>query len=251
MQNKNIKQIIALILCLICIFGCASSAEVRYPQKQESSFVTDSADIFSMELIESINDLNKVVSNKTDVNLYVASVRFLDGENKEQYAKELFKKWELETNDFLLLLSIGNEEYFALSGKDLERKISNNLVNGIFVSSGFTDEFKKENYNNAVALFFNAYTSLLQKNFNVKFKDKLITNYRNTPSYTMKTNDTFKFNFDTDNKKDNSNIRNFILLLLLIGYIINKKNSKPKKGCGCSSIIIIYILFTILGKLLD
>ncbi len=252
MHNKKLIRFFAIVFCLLCMFNNTSFANIRYPEKPENSFINDEADIFSIELVDSINKLNETANKKANINIYIASVRFLDGENKELYTKELFNRWELGSNDFLLLVSIGDEEYYAVSGSALEKRIPTSLVNGSFVNSGFNEEFKNENYNNAIALFFNNYTSLIQKNYNVSFNDKIIPNYSTTQIYAKpKTDNIVKFNYDVVNKKDNINIGNFILLILLIGYIINKKNSKPKKGCGCSTIIIIYIIFTLIGKVFN
>ena len=119
------KKTFALWVAVLLCFGVTSvSAAPRFPAKTASGIVTDNASVLSHEMIDALNDFSKLLKDKDQIRLNVVTVHFLDGEDVRIYAKELFERWNLGTEDLLLLLAIGEDKAYTAAGAHAASKLS-------------------------------------------------------------------------------------------------------------------------------
>lgn len=121
-----------LALSMICavIFSPLSILAIDIPDPSAGFYVADYADVISDETEKAIDALNVQLENTNGAQIVVATVDFLDGENIDDYAYEMFNEWEIGSSEYnngvLLLLAIGEDNYYCLQGDG----ISDNLSSG-------------------------------------------------------------------------------------------------------------------------
>ena len=125
MKLKNILLPFCLFLLLI---NTISIKGFDVPEPSDNYYVLDSANVISEETEKMIIKLNAELENKNGSQLVVAAVDFLDGESIDDVAYEMFNKWEIGSSEYnngvLLLLAIGEEDYYCLQGDGITDSIS-------------------------------------------------------------------------------------------------------------------------------
>ncbi len=140
------------ILCLLAVLllTIPAAAEPRYPSK--SGVATDAAAVFSISLLEDLRKLDKRLDKADAPQLYIATVDFLDGADVESYVNALFSRWNLEDDEMLLLIAVGEEAYAIASGKNVDRLVSQTTQTKL-LSGHFREPFMNQQYDAAVAAF--------------------------------------------------------------------------------------------------
>ena len=99
----------------------------------ENTWVHDYGDIISEKAENEIN--NRIDSLGGGAQVVVVTVDFFDGYSAEDYAYKLFNEWGIgdktENNGVLLLVSMGEEEYYYLQGSGLEKKLPSSTLGRI------------------------------------------------------------------------------------------------------------------------
>ena len=96
------KKWLCMLLCLaVLLVPFGAMAAVRMPEMRGN--INDSADILSAQTTNDLADFIKQVTKRADIDLYVATVHFLDGMDVQAYTDQLFAKWELTDEDLLLV----------------------------------------------------------------------------------------------------------------------------------------------------
>lgn len=168
----------AIVLVLLCT-PLLSLAAARYPTLRGT--VTDDTNVLSEDLVKDIAKLNERAEDDTDVRLHVALVHFLDGENVQTYANTLFERWDLGKTDFLLVGAVGEDRFATVTGDSLKEQFSDANAQNLLYSSRFSDLFKAQQYNEALAQYFIAFADMLNKQYSVKIKtSNLFSQYRGT-----------------------------------------------------------------------
>lgn len=104
--------------------GTCDAAKIapRYPK--QDGYATDAARILSATTLEDLGTVDKRLDKAGVLQLKIATVDFLDGQDADDYADALFDRWDLDDDDVLLLLAIGNGEYAISAGSDASRKLT-------------------------------------------------------------------------------------------------------------------------------
>ncbi len=115
---------LALWVVLLPLFALADIPK----EPMQAFFVNDFADVISKEDEAEMLELGQAVQDQSEAQVVAVTVNFLDGMESEEYAAQLFNKWELgqkgKNNGVLLLLSIGDREIWTTVGEGLEKKLS-------------------------------------------------------------------------------------------------------------------------------
>lgn len=118
------KRVLTLTLALALAVVLAAPALAVVPDRPENQYVLDQAGVLSEETEQEIISQNQKLFQETGAQIVVVAVDFLDGEEIDDYAYSLFNIWGIgsqeRNNGLLLLLAIGEENYYAQAGTGIE-----------------------------------------------------------------------------------------------------------------------------------
>lgn len=150
------------ILCLLAVLLLAlpASAEPRYPEK--GGVATDAAAVLSAEVLEDLRTLDKRLDKADVPQICLATVDFLDTQDVQDYADALFDLWNLDSDEMLLLICVGEESYAISTGRDVDRLLSSSVQEKL-LTSRFREPFLDERYDAAISAYIPALVSELSK----------------------------------------------------------------------------------------
>ena len=152
------KRIAAIFLSLVMtLAACAALAKV--PDQPETfayaydfdGTVLDSADISAIE------EIGSALESATGVQAIAVVVDFLDGEDPADYVTDLINKWGVgdadKDNGLLLLMSVGDEDYWAVQGKGIEKDLTSAELDQMLYDY-LDNDFAKEDYDSGAKNFY-------------------------------------------------------------------------------------------------
>lgn len=141
----------------VFLFPIGAMAVVEAP---ESVYVGDYANVLTEQTEQYIIAQNQTLSELTGAQIVVVTVDFLDGMEIEDYAYTIFNAWGIgdaeQNNGLLLLLAIGEENYYAMQGKGLEGVLSSGTL-GDYLYDYLEADFAVGAYDAGVYKVFNAF----------------------------------------------------------------------------------------------
>lgn len=121
---KKLAQGLIAFLAMIAVSVWTVSA-FTVPQPLENFYVADYANVINSQDAEAIRTVNKNLEARNGSQIVVATFDFLDGEAIDDVAYDLFNGWKIgsadDNNGVLLVLAIGEEDYYCLQGKGWRR----------------------------------------------------------------------------------------------------------------------------------
>lgn len=201
---------LALALCL-----AVPALAISIPQRPENQYVLDEAGVLSEETEQEIIDTNNTLFEETGAQVVVVAVDFLGGEDIEDYAYTLFNSWGIgsveRNNGLLLLLAIGEDNYYAMSGYGLEDYFDGAKLKGM-LNDYLEEDFAARDYDAGVEKFFSQAVSQVKTYY---------ANY--TDEYTPGETDP-DYDYDDDGQYEPSfgerTGRFFRNLLSVVGVVI-------------------------------
>ena len=122
------RRIFVIMLMLSLVLAASGSAFAGIPEPTASFYVADYADVITQETEQHIIEKNAELEYYCDgAQIVVVTVDFLDGMDIEDYCYKLFNDWQIgstSNNGVLLLLTIGEENYWCMVGKGLEGELT-------------------------------------------------------------------------------------------------------------------------------
>lgn len=126
------KLAISLLLSVNLVFGASAYSSAQIPEPPQSVFVGDYANVLSESTEQHIIRNGGALDNLTGAQIVVVTVDFTGGADIEDYAYEIFNTWGIgnaeRDNGLLLLLVIGEENYWALQGSGIENSLTSGLL---------------------------------------------------------------------------------------------------------------------------
>lgn len=151
--------IFSLAVFLIPIWTNTGVAYGGVIDKSDSFYVADTANVISADTENYIIEKNGELEALCGGQIVVATVDFLDSMDIEDYAYKLFDDWEIgdkdENNGILLLLTIGEENYWCMQGKGLESKLTSGDIDDILWDY-LEEDFAAGDYDAGVRSVFDA-----------------------------------------------------------------------------------------------
>lgn len=148
-MRKHLSLLIAVACLLACLCSCAA-AEPRYPNR--SGETTDAAGVLSPATLADLRTLDDRLDDADALRLTLVTVDFLDAADVNDYAAALFERWDLDDDDMLLLLAVGEDKYAIHSGADVDRLISPAIQNKLLAAC-LEEPFLLQEYDAAIAAF--------------------------------------------------------------------------------------------------
>jgi uncharacterized protein len=170
------KKFTTLLIFLLLI---SSVYAIDYPKLKE--FVTDNADLISMEDEQKIIEIAKKIEQETSVEIAIVTINSLEGLDKETYALELFEQAGIgkkdKDNGLLILIAIEEREYRVEVGYGLEGLIpdSSKVTIGTRV---LEPNFKQDEFGKGI------YESLIVIQDILEGEGEILSRYKST--YTTK-----------------------------------------------------------------
>ena len=153
----------ALLMILLLYSPLNALAVPRYPEKADL-IVSDKANILSKDTVDDLNTFHNTLKNKTGVKLWVVTVHFLDGMDISDFAREVFRLWNLGDEDLLLLLSSGDEEAATIAGETLKLRLPADSQRQL-LNFYFLNDFQNEQYESAFSKYIPQLASSLSNSY--------------------------------------------------------------------------------------
>jgi uncharacterized protein len=138
---------LAVLLCAV-----ATAVSVNYPAL--TGRIVDQANIISADARNAIEPKLADLEAKSGIQLVVATVTSLEGQEIEPYANELFRSWKLgqkDKNNGVLLLVAPNEHRVRIEvGYGLEGTLTDALST-VIITNAITPRFKTGDFNGGIA----------------------------------------------------------------------------------------------------
>ena len=149
------KRLCAVFAALMVLVSCAAAA----PDKPESGFVADEANVLSAGTIEHINEYNEILYSNTGAVIAIATVKNTGGREIDDFTYRLFNDWGVgdrkESNGLLLLLDIEGDNYFLAPGEKLAKILDEDDL-WYFLDGYLEDDFAAKDYDAGVRKVFDA-----------------------------------------------------------------------------------------------
>ncbi|MDE1162592.1 MAG: TPM domain-containing protein [Acidobacteriaceae bacterium] len=143
-----------LSLLTIALATCAvASAETVASLGQPTAYVNDYANVLSSQAKEEDEALCREVHDKTHAQIFVATVKTLDGTDVDQYANDLFHTWKIgekkTDRGVLILLATNDHKYRIEVGYGLEGALNDAKAGDI--GRSMVPALRARDYDSAVA----------------------------------------------------------------------------------------------------
>lgn len=149
MNRKWIQTVLAAMLLLLLLPLAPGKAAAAVPAHSEAFYVNDFANVIDAKTENYMVNYGVKLYQKTGAQVVLVTVDSTNGMSMEKYATSLFNSWGVgsadKNNGVLLLLSIKDDDYWAVPGKGLEKELSNNVISGI-LSASLEPDFAAKKY---------------------------------------------------------------------------------------------------------
>ena len=123
------KKILTALLALLLI---AAPALAAVPNPSSDFYVLDKANVLSSSTENYIIANNDQLYESCGAQIVFVTVDDTDGDAIDDYCNKLFDKWNIgsskEDNGFLVLLAIDDDNYYALPGVGIEKRMSSGTI---------------------------------------------------------------------------------------------------------------------------
>lgn len=211
------KKLFTLVMVFTILFF--NNVFANIPNHTEAFYVNDFAGVLSPETMAHIVERNLSLSEVNGAQIVVTTVHFVDGIPIEDYAMEMFNQWgigdSVHNNGVLLLLAVGQEDFFVSTGDGLDNIMSAGDVS-IMLSTHLEPYFDASNYDEGTRNIFDEMYHVISRHH--------IPSPSNTNIVSTNTVATNSF--------DSSNLIFFILFIAMIIYA--PRMSIGRRGIGRS-----------------
>lgn len=167
-MNKRLTAAL-LTVFLTMLFACGS-AFAAVPDAPEPFYAADFANVLEQETEDYITEQNGVLENACGAQIVVVTTDFLDGMDIEDYAYTIFNNWKIgdadKNNGVLLLLAIGEENYWCMQGKGLESALTSGMIDDILWND-LEEDFAAGDYDSGARKTFDALYTVVYDYYDV------------------------------------------------------------------------------------
>ncbi|MDO4865440.1 MAG: TPM domain-containing protein, partial [Clostridia bacterium] len=223
-RSLRVLMSAALLLALLC-----APALAKVVSAGTDFYYLDNANVLSEALEGEIYFSNKLLYEACGAQIVVVTVDSTGRESIDDYAYDLFNDWGIgdasKNNGFLLLLAIGDDDYYALPGSGLNSRFSAGTIKGYY-DQYLEDDFAAKNYESGVKKFFEAVFTRISDTYNADVTTAQgVADYRAYVSANSAVENFGGYNgsrrIQADQSgRDDGGYFDFILLILFVVLII-------------------------------
>ena len=163
----NARKFFAALLAALFLVAAPALAKVVSPG--QDFYYLDNANVLSEALEGEIYFSNALLSEACGAEFVVVTLNTTGNEAIDDYAYELFSNWKIgdttRDNGFLLLLAIGDDDYYATCGSGLQSKFTSGTLKQYF-DRYLESDFAAGNYETGVKKFFEAAFERISDTYN-------------------------------------------------------------------------------------
>ncbi len=157
---KKIRLTSAAAVLLAAVLSLAIQCfAADIPKPNNDFYVLDNSRIIDSDTEEYIIEQNIKLCEATGAQIVVVTEDFVPDGKLELYAYNIFNEWEIgdseKNNGILLLISIGDDDYWCTQGKGLEKSLTSGTI-GNLLYDYLEPDFAKQNYNDGIRKVFDA-----------------------------------------------------------------------------------------------
>ena len=165
------RKLLCAALCALMLLVSGATALAKAPSPSEAFYYLDQANVLSEATEGEIFFSNQLLDKACGAQVVVVTVKNTGGASTDDYAYDLFNQWGIgdkkEQNGFLLLLSIEDDDYYALCGSNLQPKFTSSAIKEYYDRYLETD-FAAKRYDAGVKKFFEAVFARVADTYNAK-----------------------------------------------------------------------------------
>ena len=158
MKTKKWPRLGLLVLVFSLLGAVCVPAAI--PDPPADVYVLDNANVLSEGTEQTILEKNQTLAAATGAQIVVVTVDFLDGQDIESYAYDIFNQWGIGDKDadngLLLLLAIGEDNYWAMQGSGIESALTSDTL-GDYLYEYLEPDFATGDYDAGVQKVFTAF----------------------------------------------------------------------------------------------
>ena len=162
-----LKRYIAFVLVItVCVLPALAQGTPDVVEPTEQFYVADYADVIDEATERIIFEESAKLCDETGAQVVVVTVDFIGESTIEEYARALFNKWGIgdkdKNNGVLLLMVIGEENYWCVQGRGLEDSLPTSSIKDM-LDLCLEPDFAKHDYSRGAYLFHSAVCVKLRK----------------------------------------------------------------------------------------
>ena len=153
LKNRYAVCFVLFSIWLLILSAAARVFAVNFPEPTSDFYVNDYADVISSDTENHIIEVNESLESQTGAQVVVVVRDFLDGMAIEDYGYNLFNEWGIgsseKNNGVLLLLAVGEDDYWITLGRGSESILNMNFLTAVR-DQCLETPFSKGDYDKAV-----------------------------------------------------------------------------------------------------
>lgn len=222
-----------LLAAFLSLAPQISAADI--PEPEDYFYVLDQSGILESDTIDYIVGMNEQLCSATGAQIVVVTTDFTPEGNLERYAYNLFNKWGIgsktESNGVLLLLSIGDDDYWCMQGKGLEKSLTSGTIGNI-LEQYLEPDFAVQQYDAGVRKVFDALYKRVSDIYGFSSETDAAAE---KPSDTLISPEYLESTAQQPTAQRNrSSFGSMIMTVIVIIFIIRLLGSGSGSGClGC------------------
>lgn len=168
-DKRKIHRVMAAFVMILLTVMVPLRVEAAIPEPTDNFYVNDYAGVLSDDTMNYIIEENLVLEEKSGAQIVVVTVDYSDGEDFGDYALQLFNEWDIgsasKNNGLLLVLFIGDDNYYALQGRGIETVITGGDIQQI-LDEVLEPYFARQQYDEGVRATFREFYDILDTYYN-------------------------------------------------------------------------------------
>ncbi len=170
-MKKDLKRLLAMALLLTALLSaCAGKSDADIPSPTSSFYVYDGANVLAESTEKDVVAKNRSLSALTGAQIVVVTVETTGDRDIADYAHALFNAWKIgdreKNNGVLLLLSIEEDDYWALQGEGIEDLLSSGVLK-LMLNADLEPDFAVKRYDSGVRKIFASLISFFETAYGV------------------------------------------------------------------------------------
>ncbi len=173
-MNRVFSLVLALLLSLTALTGCKkekSPFASVIPEAPAFTAVLDAADVLPTESERDMTAKNDALFALTGAEIAVVAVNTAEPLALSDFARQTYNKWGVGSkergNGILILLSVGQADYYVMPGMGLTGVLTNETIQGL-VRTHLEPHFANGEYGTGTAALFDAILAHLEQAYAVE-----------------------------------------------------------------------------------
>lgn len=155
-----LRTILVTLMLSVLLLPAISSAKTAVPQHTSAFYVNDFANVIDEKAENYMVNYGIKLHQASGAQVVLVTVNSTEGISMEQYATALFNSWGVgdadKNNGILLLMSIKDDDYWAVQGKGIEQSMPNSKIKEI-LSKYLEPDFAAKTYSNGARKTYGAF----------------------------------------------------------------------------------------------